>query len=476
MKQKREATFGIALIPVLFLVASLFLATLVNNVWEIGWIDVHIPLLMAAFVGGTIAIFVLNYTWGELEEGIVDLIKASMGAIIILMIIGIVIGTWLASGIVPAMIYYGLKILNPAIFLVVTLLMCSIVSIATGSSWTTVATVGIALMGVGQGLGVPVPVTAGAIISGSYFGDKMSPLSDTTNLAPGIAGTTLFEHIGHMVYTTGPSYVIALLFFGIYGIRYSGGDIDQAAVQGMITAIDTTFNISPILLIAPLLVIGMVVFKVPAIPGLFGGALLGALFAGVFQGASILSIIDAMHYGFVVETGNEVVDNLVSGGGLDSMMWTVSLILCAMIFGGVMEKTGMLGSIAKGILKLATRTGDLILATVLTCITMNFIAGDQYLAIVIPGRMYKDEYDKRNLHPKNLSRTLEDSATLTSPLIPWNSCGAYMMATLGVAPWVYVPYCIINIVNPLVAIFYGYTGITIEKLKGNDADIEEAVA
>ncbi len=261
---------------------------MVNNVWESGWIDVHIPLLMAAFVGGAIAIFVLNFQWSELEEGIVDLIKASMGAIIILMIIGVVIGTWLASGIVPAMIYYGLKILNPAIFLVVTLLMCSIVSIATGSSWTTVATVGIALMGVGQGLGIPVPVIGGAIISGSYFGDKMSPLSDTTNLAPGVAGTTLFEHIRHMIYTTGPSYIISLIFFGVLGMRYASGQIDQASVDGMISAIETAFTISPILLLAPILVIVMVVLKVPAIPGLFCGGLLGALFAWMFQGGSYL--------------------------------------------------------------------------------------------------------------------------------------------------------------------------------------------
>jgi len=387
------------------------------------------------------------------------------------MIIGVVIGTWLASGIVPAMIYYGLKILNPAIFLVVTLLMCSIVSIATGSSWTTVATVGIALMGVGQGLGIPVPVIGGAIISGSYFGDKMSPLSDTTNLAPGVAGTTLFEHIRHMIYTTGPSYIISLVFFGVLGMRYASGQIDQASVDGMISAIETAFTISPILLLAPILVIVMVVLKVPAIPGLFCGGLLGALFAWMFQGGSLLGIIDSMHYGFGIDTGNEIVDSLVSGGGLDSMMWTISLILCAMIFGGIMEKTGMLGAIAQGILKLATRTGDLILATVLTSLAMNFVAGDQYLAIVIPGRMFKAEYDKRNLHPKNLSRTLEDSATLTSPLIPWNSCGAYMMGTLGLAPWTYVPYCILNIVNPLIAIFYGYTGITIEKIESTSEEI-----
>lgn len=447
------------------MVGALFFATMVNNVWKTGWIDVHIPLLLTACVATVIAVFRLGYTWMELEDGIVELIKASMGAIIILMIIGIVIGTWLASGIVPAMIFYGLKILNPTIFLVITLVMCSIVSLATGSSWTTIATIGIALMGVGQGLGIPSPVIAGAIISGSYFGDKMSPLSDTTNLAPAIAGTTLFEHIRHMLYTTGPSYIISIVFFLILGFKYSNGSIDQSAVDGMISSIEGSFNISPILLLAPVFVIVLVIMKVPALPGLFMGALLGGVFALVFQSSGILNVIDYMHYGFSIETGNELVDSLVSGGGLNSMMWTISLILCAMIFGGVMEKTGMLRAIANGILKHASRTGDLILATILTSVAMNFVAGDQYLAIVIPGRMYKSEYESRGLHPKNLSRTLEDGATITSPLIPWNSCGAYIMGTLGIAPWAYVPYCIFNIVNPLIAIFYGYTGITIEKIK-----------
>jgi len=468
LKQKKQASMGMALIPVLFLVAFLFYATMVNNVWETGWIDVHIPLLLSAFVAGLVAIFGLNYEWAELEEGIVELIKASMGAIIILMIIGVVIGTWLASGIVPAMIYYGLKILNPAIFLVVTLIMCSIVSLATGSSWTTAATIGIALMGVGQGLGIPVPVIGGCIISGAYFGDKMSPLSDTTNLAPGIAGADLFDHIRHMIYTTGPSYIISLVVFGVLGVKYAAGEIDQANIDSMLTALEGAYAINPILLIAPILVIVMVVMKIPAIPGLFMGGLLGAIFAFMFQGSDLLGIVDAMHYGFGIETGNEIVDSLVSGGGLDSMMWTISLILCAMIFGGIMEKTGMLGSIAEGILKLAKRTGDLIVATMLTSLAMNFIAGDQYLAIVIPGRMYKEEYDRRGLHPKNLSRTLEDAATLTSPLVPWNSCGAYMIGTLGLTPWTYVPYCVLNLVNPLVAAFYGYTGISITKVDAAD--------
>ncbi|MBM7562630.1 Na+/H+ antiporter NhaC [Fusibacter tunisiensis] len=367
------------------------------------------------------------------------------------------------------MIYYGLKILSPSIFLVATLLMSSIVSLATGSSWTTAGTVGIALMGVGMGLGIPAPMIGGAIISGAYFGDKMSPLSDTTNLAPAMAGATLFEHIKHMIFTTGPSYIISIIFFLILGFRYSGNELNLGMINEINAGLEASFNLNPLLLIVPVVVIGIVIMKVPAIPGLFGGAILGGLAAIFVQGSTLGQVVDSLHYGFVSESGIASVDDLLTRGGLDSMMWTISLILCAMIFGGVMEKTGMLQALASEILKLAKSTGTLVVATILTALGMNALAGDQYLAIVIPGRMFKDAYAERNLHPKNLSRVLEDSGTLTSPLIPWNTCGAFMIATLGLAPWTYVPYCILNLVNPLVSIFYGFTGITMEKLDQNKA-------
>lgn len=457
MKEKKQATIGIALIPVIFLIVSLVLTL---SLWG-G--EPHIPIFASAIVAALVAMIGLKISWKEIEEGIVETIKMSMGAIIILMIIGMVVGTWILSGIVPTMIYYGLKVLNPAIFLVATLLICSIVSLATGSSWTTAATVGIALMGVGVGLGMPAHIIAGAIISGSYFGDKMSPLSDTTNLAPAMAGANLFDHIRHMIYTTGPSYIISAVLFGIIGIKYAGGTLDASAINVLLTGLKDSFNISPVLLLAPILVIVIVVLKTPAIPGLFAGAVLGGIFAMIFQGASVGTVVDAFNNGFVSETGVAAIDNLLSRGGMQSMMWTVSLILCAMTFGGVMEKTGMLHAIASQILKVARNTGSLVTATILTAVAMNLIAGDQYLSIVIPGRMYKSAFDDKGLAPKNLSRVLEDSGTLTSPMIPWNTCGAYMIATLGVAPWVYVPYCFLNILNPLVSIFYGYTGITMEK-------------
>lgn len=456
--KKKQASIGFALIPVIFLIAMLYFAV---QVWGI---DVHLPIFISAMFAAALAIFGLGFKWAEIEEGVVETIKMAMGAIIILMIIGMVIGTWILSGIVPTMIYYGLQILSPGIFLVATLLICSIVSLATGSSWTTAGTVGIALMGVGSGLGIPVPVIGGCIISGAYFGDKMSPLSDTTNLAPAMAGSTLFDHIRHMIYTTGPSYIITLIVFGFLGAGYAGNIIDTTAIDALLAGLEAEFNINLLLLLVPVLVIAIVVMKVPAIPGLFVGALLGGLGAMIFQGSDLATVLGALHYGY--ESSSEIpeISDLLTRGGMDGMMWTVSLILCAMIFGGVMEKTGMLKALADGILKFATSTGNLILVTILTPILMNIIAGDQYLAIVIPGRMFKDAFAARNLHPKNLSRCLEDSGTLTSPLIPWNTCGATMIATLGLAPFTYVPYCVLNLVNPLVSIFYGYTGITMEKL------------
>lgn len=454
--QRKQATLLMALVPLVFLMASL--------VYVIrGGGDVHIPLFTSAIFAALFAMVVLKYTWVELEEGVVDVIKMSMGAIIILMIIGMVVGTWIASGVVPTMIYFGLKVLSPKIFLAATLIICSIVSLATGSSWTTVATVGIALMGVGSGLGVNPAMTAGAIVSGSYFGDKMSPLSDTTNLAPAVSGAQLFDHIKHMLYTTGPSYIISLILFIILGFGASG-NADQSSINEILMALEATFNINILLLLIPIIVIGAVIMKVPAIPGLFGGAILGGLAMMFVQdGYGIMGLVDVMHYGNGFDTGVEVVNDLLNRGGMDSMMWTVSLILCAMTFGGIMEKTGMLKALAEGVLSLFKGRGGLVLSTVLTAIFMNIIAGDQYLAIVIPGRMYKASYDEMGLAPKNLSRALEDSATLSSPLIPWNTCGAYMITTLGIAPWVYVPYCFLNIINPILSVIYGYTGFSMHK-------------
>jgi len=456
-RQAKDIRLGIAVIPVFFLIAAL---AVVISVFKL---SPHIPLIFAAAVAGAVAV-VHGVPWKDVQDGMVHGINLAMAAILILMVVGTMIGTWILGGVVPSMIYYGLKVLSPGIFLVATLIICSIVSLGTGSSWSTAGTVGVALIGVGGALGIPLPIVAGAIISGAYFGDKMSPLSDTTNLAPAMAGTDVFTHIRHMVYTTAPGYAIALLLYALIGIRYAGGAMEAQQIDVMLSTMQANFFIHPVLLLPPVLVIVMVVKRVPPLPALLGGTVLGGIFAMATQSSSLADAISAAHVGYMSATGVESVDDLLSRGGLMSMMETVALIICALSFGGIMERTGMLEVIARSLLRLVKGTGSLVTTTVLSCIGMNAVASDQYIAIVIPGRMYKNAFDKQGLHPKNLSRALEDSGTLTSPLIPWNSCGAFMWATLGVYPLAYLPYAFLNLTNPLVSIFYGFTGITMEKL------------
>ncbi|KPK72481.1 MAG: sodium:proton antiporter [Phycisphaerae bacterium SM23_30] len=472
-EEPKSIPLHIAIIPVLFLISALFVTLVVLKEVKVDGekvkfeLTVHIPLIMATAVA---AIFAVAYgrPWKDIREGMVHGITLALPAILILMVVGTLIGTWIQGGVVPAMIYYGMKVLLPGIFLPATLIICSIVALGTGSSWSTAATVGVALIGVGRGLGIPDPMVAGAIISGAYFGDKMSPMSDTTNLAPAVAGTDLFSHIRHMIYTTAPSYILALILFSLFGAKFRGGSIDTGNVEVITSTLETNFNINLFLLLPPLLVIAMVVKKIPALPALLGGSIIGAIFALTFQSCHPAEVIQAAHSGFVSKTGVEIVDDLLfEKGGLENMMGTVALIMCALSYGGIMERTGMLETIACALLKWARSRGSLVTTTIFSCIGMNALAADQYLAIVIPGRMYKKAYDDMGLHPKNLSRALEDSGTLSSPLIPWNTCGAYMGEVLGISPFVYLPYAFLNLCNPLISIFYGYTGITMHKLEDN---------
>jgi NhaC family Na+:H+ antiporter len=454
----RQATLAESLIPVLLMV--FFLGV---NIFKYGG-SPHIPL-----IGGTIVASLmgmrLGYTWREIEDGIIHGIVVALQACLILMVIGMLIGTWILSGIVPTMIYYGLRMISPSIFLAATCLICSLVSLATGSSWSTAGTVGIALIGVGQGLGIPLPMVAGAIISGSYFGDKMSPLSDTTNLAPAVAGSDMFSHIRHMMYTTGPSWTLALILYTVLGFRYGGNNLQMETVQRILSSLETQYTISPILIIPPAFVIAMVIFRIPALPALLGGSILGGLFAMFFQSSTLGQVMDVAQNGFVSQTGVEAVDSLLSRGGMESMYSTIALVLAALAFGGAMERTGMLGVIAGSILRLAKSVGLLIMSTVLTCVCMNVIAPDQYLSIIVPGRMYRDAFERAGLESKNLSRCLEDGGTLSSSLFPWNTGGAYMWATLGVHPFAYLTFAFLNLINPMVSIFYGFAGITITKIK-----------
>ncbi len=466
IKEKKQATLFDSLLCISFLIFILVTCLVVLKEYEI---SAHIPLIAGAIFSAFVAISKLKYTWKELEEGILHTINTTMQSILILLVVGMLIGTWILSGVVPSMIYWGLNILSPGIFLVATTIICAIVSISTGSSWTTAGTIGIALLGIGSALGIPVQIIAGAIISGAYFGDKMSPLSDTTNLAPAMAGTTLFDHIRHMLYTTIPALAISLIIYGIIGMKYAGNQIDTSQITQIQNALLENYNtLSPLLLLVPAAVIAMVVLKVPAIPGLIIGVILGGIVSVVFQGSSIADVFLVAKSGYVSNSSMDFVNELLTRGGLDSMLGTVSLMLCALTTGGILEKTGMLEVLAKSILKVAKGTFGLIAATIFTCIGTNLAVADQYLAIVIPGSMYKDAFIKQGLSPKNLSRALEDSATITSPLIPWNTCGAYMSATLGIGSFVFLPYAFFNLLCPLISLFYGATGIGIAKLSDEE--------
>ncbi len=462
----KKPSLLISIIPVILTIAILAYSILVLE------IDIHIPLIIGAIIAAVMAVIFLGAKWVDIEQGIVESIMSTMQAILILAIIGTLIGSWIVSGIVPTLIYYGLKILSPTFFLAATLLLCSVVSLATGSSWTTAGTVGIALIGVAKGLGIPEGLAAGAIISGAYFGDKLSPLSDTTNLAPAVSGATLFDHVKHMAYTTSISYGITLVLFTIIGFRFAGKSLDTSAINSILDTLSANYNINPLLLLVPVAVITMVALKVPAIPGLLAGTALGFIAAIIFQGTSLGDGFNVLMWGVESATGHEVVDELLSGGGMQNMMWTISLIMCALTFGGVLERTGMLRTIADNLLRFAKSTGSLIFITLVTCLFVNILTGDQYISIALPGKMYKDEYRKRGLAPRNLSRALEDSGTVTSALIPWNTCGATMSGFLGVATGSYWMFAFFNLLSPIVSAIAGFTGFTIMKLE-DDPSAEE---
>ena len=432
--------------------------------------EAHMPLVLSAAVVSIVG--ALNgWKWSYMEKGMIAGINRSMQANLILLTVGMLVSTWKAGGIIPSMIYYGLNILNPGIFLVTACLLCSIVSLVIGSSYTTAGTIGVALIGISIGLGVNPAMTAGAVVSGSYFGDKMSPMSDTTNLAPGVAGSNIFEHIRHMIYTVTPSYVIALIVFFFLGRgAATSGEVQMEMKDVLQEAIQNEFTVSPLLMLPVIILLVAVILKVPALPALFFSVIMGLFCMGVVQGIAFVDFFSIMHYGYesissdIALTDGYTVADVVGGGGFDYMLWTVSVVLCSMSFAGVLEVTGMMGQIVEAILKFAKTNGLLIMFTVLSCIIVNLLTADQYLAIILPGRMYRQAFEDRKLKNKNLSRCLEDSATLTSPLIPWNVCGVTMSGFLGVPTLQYMGYAVLNYVNPIISIIYGFTGFTVEKM------------
>lgn len=563
INNSKKPTLIQSLIPIIVLMILLSISVLM--IWRdnsLGGAN-QMALLFSAAVAMLIG-WRLNFSFSSMLKGVTGAINTALPAILILLLIGSLAGTWLISGIVPTMIYYGLKILNPTIFLFSACVISAIISLATGSSWSTIATVGVALFGIGSALGITPGLVAGAIISGAYFGDKMSPMSDTTNLAPAVAGSDLFTHIRYMLYTTVPSITITLIIFLIWGF-FVGNETTDTHIEGMLNALESSFYISPILFIVPLVVIVMIIMKIDAIPALFVGMLLGGIFAVIFQpdliiengkkntltlsgeniedyhitwldesgnelykyetaynlngGTVILQLtkdsttinktitlpyamenevdafditdegtrledlglsialtrssyaesayrttIDAMTAETSINTENATINDLLGTSGMFGMMNTIWLIVCAMAFGGVMEKLGMLNTITEVIVAKAKSTGSLIATTALTCVGFNITASDQYLSIVVPGKMFAKEYEKRGLAPQNLSRTLEDAGTVTSVLVPWNTCGAVQSNVLGIATGEYFFYCIFNIISPLMTITFGFLGIKIAKL------------
>lgn len=423
----------------------------------------HIPLL----IGTSVAIIITmchGYEWDEVEDMMYKGIKHALPAVVIIMLVGLIIGAWIGSGVVAAMIYYGLKLISPTYFLAVVVIICGIVALAIGSSWSTMATVGVASMGIGISMGLSPGMVAGAVISGAYFGDKMSPLSDTTNLASGLTNVDLFDHIKHMFYTTIPGLIISLIAFFILGQMYGSDHLNQGRINSIMNAINDAFFITPWLLLVPLIVIIAVAMKVPAIPAIVLGIVLG-FFTQIFvQGDSLATAVQSLQTGYVLESGNKTIDELFNRGGLESMFYTISLTLVAMTFGGLLEYSGMLKALISVVLKFAKNTGSLIASVIISCFGTNLSCSEQYISIIVPSRMYVSTFIDKGLHPKNLSRALEDGGTLTSVFVPWNTCGVFILTTLNVHVIEYAPFAILNYVVPIISIIYGFIGFKIIKL------------
>lgn len=425
-------------------------------------VDPHIPMFLGVIAAAVMAMY-LGYKWADIEKMMVDGISKAMQSILILAIVGMMIGAWLISGTIPTMIYYGLKLLSPKIFLIATVLICSITSLATGTSWGTMGTMGLALIGIGQGLGMPIGPTAGAVLAGAYFGDKMSPLSDTTNLAPAMAGTDVFTHVKYMLKSTIVAYAISLIFFGIYGFMHAtSGNIDTSQATLLMEGIRVAFNVNPLLLLPPLVVILSIALKVPAIPGITLGFLTAAIMAPFAQdGVSIGAILGVALEGYVMEGEIESLNDLLSTGGLMNMSSSILMTIIAMMFGGIMEGSGQLSVIINAISGKIKSPAGMVGATEATCILSNVVMPEQYISILVPGRMFAPAYRERGIHPKSLSNALESAGTVTSALVPWNTCGLFIANTLGVTAAVYAPWAVFNYMMPIICFVMAFMGITV---------------
>jgi len=428
----------------------------------------HVPLLLAAVFAAAIGAL-HRFSWQDMLEGIQGAITPALPALLIIMSIGILIAAWMAGGIIPTMVYYGLQIISPRFFLVTALLLCSLVSLAIGSSLSTIGTVGVALFGVGEAIGIPSAITVGAIVSGAYFGDKMSPLSDTTNLAPSVSDTNVFDHIRHMMFTTTPTYVICIIIYGVLGFVFGSGSADSSQVQLTLETLKANFVIHPLLLLPPVLVLVMVVLRVPALPGLLGAALLGFLSALFIQGAEFGSLLQGVMNGFAASTGVDTVDTLLNRGGIMGMMRTVALMVIALSFAGIFERTGMATALVEKVVAHVKSERGLVVATILTAWGILIGTGQQYVAIIMTGRLFRPLYKKYELAPQNLSRALEDAGTVFGGIVPYSTGAGFTEGMLGVSAWQYGPFTFFGWINPLVAIGLALLGKSMPKEKRNDA-------
>lgn len=484
-ERRPQPKFWHALIVLLFTIGIIAYSLIIAEVDGI-----HVALFLATCVAIIMA-FAIGFKWSDLEQLMIESIRKSVQSIMILLVIGMLIGVWMLSGVVPSMIYYGLRIMRPSFFLAAVMIVCSISSVATGSSWSTAASMGIAFLGISHGLGINPAITAGAIISGAYFGDKLSPLSDTTNLAPAMAGTDVMTHVKFMLLPTGVTYVVALGAFALmpvvannfpafHNVLYTGNAVssDMSSAKALAEAIKDNFTINPLLLLPPLVVIVAIALKLPAIPGITLGVVSGAILGLIFQkGCTVSDILNVSLGGYSLNEGyeaattevNDAVWALLDGrGGISSMGDTISLVLIAMMYGGVMEGTGMLSKLLGWVKKLVKSPGSVVAITEGTCIFSNVVMPDQYVSIVVGGRMYGEDYEKMGLYPAALSNALESSATITSALVPWNTCGAYMSKTLGPiwGPGGYGPWAIFNWLMPIMNVILAYMGISVADKNG----------
>lgn len=464
-KQQQPVPFRAAMIPVVAVAIFLGIGTFLCDA------EPHFPIFLGGAVAGLVAIH-QGYSWQDIENGIKSGINRALPALLILLVIGMLIGTWVASGVIPALTYYGSQILAPTWFLPAILVLTSLMALVTGSSWTAAGTVGIAAIAMGQGFDIPAAAVAGAVVSGSFFGDKISPLSDSTNLTASVTDVELYTHIKHMLYTTLPAFLVALVLYSMYGVMVVGDSTSPDEIQRLQETLAANFLLSPLLFVPPFVVIALIVLKIPAIPALLTGTLVGGLLQMGVQGQSIDQVLDVIYHGYSIDTGWDMADRLLSRGGMSSMYSTVSLGLIALAFGGIMNRCEMLSSIVGKITGLVKTQGNLTLTTLITAFFINVFGANQYLSVIIPGQMFQGSYGRLGLHRKNLSRNLEAGGTLLAPLIPWNSSGVFMYTVLAVNPLSYAPFALLCWLTPVVATAFGYTGVTIATVPVVEDDLQ----